>query len=1429
MTSGSYFDGKEVPIISNDAVMWLNVGVPSTSIIQPSPDFHTPPINDASSMCIIRNHDESPIYFIWRINKKRPNILELVQFGSFAEFPRVGLRIQFASALCPFASLCKNQSESASVMPYMLYTLSVEGVAYLIRLNNLTNYGWCSFFPTTDVVELNMRSYGDGSITAIAATTGFLVIGKEDGSLSCFRLGSLDSTSPGMAIKENSTNDPATAVKELVCLEIRGRTHLLVLHSNGDLQVWDLLSSTRFYDGLLERAIPEGKSPIIFLNVDGEIISIYALYFCPQRCNDCRSERSELRISVEEGGVIDVKLSPDKIWILKKDTLIPYNLSGPCKIRSDIIISEHEQCFGLQELVVAEQLFQSSEHDADNLFRLAHSLYPSAKEQIATHVSSVFMCRLYLPGIFHSSVLRATLRDLNKHFTNSEFHSLSADGIRKEIMSLIEQQGASRSPHSLLYRWKNFYSRYMYHWCHENAPCALLLDSSTGAIGLIRKSSISLMRSLEDIELLSLGSFNGFGEMASRSITQEMLFEVLRCTRVLSQQLGNGAADFIYESFFSEPSPEDIVGRLVKVLETGYTSSGRGLHVSDLSVDSAWEDKRRDHNTHRRFSMKTLLSLCGLCQKAKTWGNIITVIKLYLDFLVAQKIDHNSDSEAGFDVRTCITVQVTSQVAKVTFDSAVDILLLLKYMVKLGGQINMHPDDVSRIQIELFPLLQKIITEWHIIYFLGTTPCESRAIEDSSSQLSLLRINSSSNRRSWNEKLGKFDFTLAFLLILDRQKSFQGQNGVNLGHLPSSSSFNAPLRNFSSWIVWGTSEEGPSSFTTRSTMLALILLKHGQFDAVEHLLGTVNHNLLKEKFSHGIQGVNNEWCTILHLLGCCFVAQANREASQTSTQKKVEEAISCFFRVAALHGASRSLQNLSNESGLPHLAISDHVSPGAWKLHYYQRAMTIFEQYNISAGACQFALAALEQIDVVLGLDNIYSRADFLNEDPNLIKGRLWASVFKFYLDLKNYHGAYCAMISNPDEESKYSCLRRFINVLFEHRAVKILRDGSFPFVGLVEKVEQELALKAKCSDVTVTPHPLKVLYAFASHRGNWRKAASYMYLYSTRLKSETAERDPEFRLFALQERLNCLSATINALHLTNCAWINISHPDANDDTSTQKPDSCMDIEKLENEFLLTSAEHFLSKEKIEWTFTGIERPPPNLIDLLVQSNLYDMVFTVILKFYSGSALKRELERVLTAMSQKCCPSRNDTGKHGLLLPSKDKVASAAQHSKRKDQWDALKKYIEKYKPFHPRLPVIVAETLLCADNLIQLPLWLVEMVKTTQDTSGMAGSESSPASLFQLYVDYGRYAEATNLLLHYIEAFTSLGPAGTIHMEETFALWFPYTTIERLWFILGELIKSGHKVAQCEEQKSVLKAALRKYFRQLNLDPDAVLSFATS
>ncbi|XP_076919952.1 nuclear pore complex protein NUP160-like [Bidens hawaiensis] len=1472
----SCLGGMEVPVIGSDSVKWFNVSVVSSS----SDSIVIAPLltEDAASSCC--NIGDPPTYFIWRINKSCSNVLEIVQFCSFADFPRVGLRIQFPTALSPYAYICKNELSTTSRNPYMLYALTVTGLAYLIRLTDITCYETCSVLPPNEVVELNLIDYCDyGAITAIAATNGCLVVGGQDGSVGCFRLGMHDSSAPGFLheLRDDSSfgrlwslmsRRTVAAVKDLVCLDIHGRKLLFVLHLDGVLRVWDLLSCSKLLSYTMNASTSEGARftnlwagettndtnlvPLAVLlkpdsEVDGEMISLYNLHLNIGGKTNFSIEPSTMNISIEEGVIIDVKVSSNKIWVLKEDGLVVHNVLGLNESR------EFEQCFGLQESFVAEQLFQSSEHAADDLFWLAHSLYPSTKEQIAPRVTSIFLRMLFLPDIYHNSVIRATLQDHNKHFTDSEFHSLTADAMKKEIISVIEHEGVSRSPLSLIYCWKNFCSHYIDNWCNKNGPCGLLLDSSTGAIGIIRKSSVSLLRCLEDIELLAFGCFDELGEVAnskinlSNNLEQEVLFEVLRCTNSLSQQLGKGVPALFYQSFFSQPSisPEEVVGSFLKVLESRGTSSAEAaLHVSELGVDAAWDKGIGDHKFLRKFSTEIFLSLHGLYRKAVTWDKVVDVILKYLNFLVPQKLENKSDCKAVLDIGTCITVQVTSQVAKVMFESALDILLMLSYMMKLSGQINMTPEDVSRVQLELFPLIQEIITEWHIIHFFGTTPCESPTMEDFSSQLSLLQIDNSANRRSWNDKLGKCDFTLAFILLLDQQNTFE-EGGVVSRHLPNPNSLIVPVHNFTSWIVWGRSDES-SSFSTHSIRLALILLKHGQFDAVEHLLTMVNQNILKEKISSSIQGVNNEWCILLHLLGCCILAQAHRKAPRTSTEKKVSEAISCFFRAASLHEASKSLQNLSSEYGLPHIGFPDHASPGAWKLHYYQWAMQIFEQYNMSAGACSFALAALEQVDEVLGL----------SESPITTKGRLWANVFKFTLDLNYYHDAYCAIISNPDEESKYICLRRFIIVLYERGAIKILCDGQLPFIGLAEKVEQELAWKAERSHVSIKPNPYKLLYSFEMHQNNWRKAASYMYLHSAQLKHEAALEDCQLRSLVLQERLNCLSATINALHLVrpSSAWINpllegkpiqnpskkarITMPDqeADDHLLSQKLDTCMDIEKLENEFVLTSAEYFLSLANVEWTFNGIEKPSPNLVELLVHLNLYDMVFTVILKFFKGSALKRELERVFIAMSLKCCPNREISKKHNALLltSSKDEVIhdsiDTAHQSKGNDQWEALEQYIEKCKCFHPRLPVIVAETLLCADQLIELPIWLVQMFKGTLNGRwGMSGSESSPASLFQLYVDYGRYPEATNLLLHYIESLASLRPGDVIRRKKTCAVWFPYTTIERLWCKLGDLISSGHMVDQCEKLRSLLHVALVKHFKQLNIDSDDVMSSATS
>ena len=55
------------------------------------------------------------------------------------------------------------------------------------------------------------------------------------------------------------------------------------------------------------------------------------------------------------------------------------------------------------------------------------------------------------------------------------------------------------------------------------------------------------------------------------------------------------------------------------------------------------------------------------------------------------------------------------------------------------------------------------------------------------------------------------------------------------------------------------------------------------------------------------------------------------------------------------------------------------------------------------------------------------------------------------------------------------------------------------------------------------------------------------------------------------------------------------------------------------------------------------------------------------------------------------------------------------------------------------------------------LPFAFFETNKAGNKISwGMSGKEADPAALFRLYINYGRHAEATNLLVEYLESFAS-------------------------------------------------------------------------
>ncbi|CAD6248222.1 unnamed protein product [Miscanthus lutarioriparius] len=475
-------------------------------------------------------------------------------------------------------------------------------------------------------------------------------------------------------------------------------------------------------------------------------------------------------------------------------------------------------------------------------------------------------------------------------------------------------------------------------------------------------------------------------------------------------------------------------------------------------------------------------------------------------------------------------------------------------------------------------------------------------------------------------------------------------------------------------------------------------------------------------------------------------------------------------RAASGYEAPKALQNFSLETGFQVSGESRSIS--LWRLNYYEWAMQIFEQHSMSEGACQFALAALELVDIIDGLDNGIE-AEGLPETAAMIKGRLWANVFKYSLDLKHFRDAYCAIVSNPDDDSKYICLRRFIIVLCDLGETKVLCNGEIPFTNLVEKVEQELFWKAERSDLSSRPNLYKVLYSFEAHRNKWRKAAAYMYRYYIRLNREA------------DDQISPSKRPRNLL-MENSAF--------GTDSELSRLQFCVDIEILEKEYILTEAQYMLSTLKSIFDFSE-SQSIESLMDILINEKLYDLAFTIVLKFWKESGMKKQLECVFSVIAQQCCPNRADNkSRRSLtdsqqvpLLPSSEndaweinnKSIPVTQQLQGSNHWETLELYLDKYKDLHPRLPVIVAETLLYTDPEIELPLWLVQMFKR---------------------------------------------PADLLHRKKMSAAWFPYTAVERLWCQLGDMQRAGHSVDQCDRLKKLLHGALMSHLQQVVVDSGDVL-----
>ncbi|TPX56544.1 hypothetical protein SpCBS45565_g08385 [Spizellomyces sp. 'palustris'] len=415
-------------------------------------------------------------------------------------------------------------------------------------------------------------------------------------------------------------------------------------------------------------------------------------------------------------------------------------------------------------------------------------------------------------------------------------------------------------------------------------------------------------------------------------------------------------------------------------------------------------------------------------------------------------------------------------------------------------------------------------------------------------------------------------------------------------------------------------------------------------------------------------------------------------------------------------------------------------------------------------------------------------------------------AIFMYSLDLKSWQDAHKSVLTMPDRATRLVWLKSFVSALAENNCIDELCNG-LTFNGLIEEVEYELIAKTRVTSIErgvkeTGPNWHRILYTFYISRGDYRNAASTMYIYAHRLNrlSEGLHGTGVSMHKVLVEQARSYLAAVTALSMVpeDFCWLVAPERDGElgaervrkrrRDESDQRRRHCMSIIQLPDlrkESALAHAKLHLHSPDLDQVSVGLPYPEDALV-LYVEREMYEEAFTL------GRLFELDLTRVFESLVEGCVWM--DRGATGGISASDTTVSS--DHA-----WDALKKYLDRHDGeetgFKYRKAVI--DRALFCDREVKLPLWLTRVYKT-----------QFPDDLIRIYLKHDLGDQAAKFTIQYIQE--QQHPRPTHH---TFTRWLPYTLIDR---IISDLQQRNDK-----RDQDVLDA-LTQYFGFVGAESEEVL-----
>eukprot|EP00850_Spirogloea_muscicola_P023472 SM000359S13458 [mRNA] locus=s359:29334:32010:- [translate_table: standard] len=246
--------------------------------------------------------------------------------------------------------------------------------------------------------------------------------------------------------------------------------------------------------------------------------------------------------------------------------------------------------------------------------------------------------------------------------------------------------------------------------------------------------------------------------------------------------------------------------------------------------------------------------------------------------------------------------------------------------------------------------------------------------------------------------------------------------------------------------------------------------------------------------------------------------------------------------------------------------------------------------------------------------------------------------------------------------------------------------------------------------------------------------------------------------------------------------------------------------------------------EEDEPAAIGRQGPPEEVLWQLTQACFYTEALSLACLFFAGSALHRQLERVMEAMACECCRqelrgpvlprprggTRNaihvglhDAHSHlatSQAKPGNSPLFKQAHLDGRRSEGQALEKFFRG----HAKLRETVARAILSVSEEIQLPLWLIRLFKN--NVPGGPGPDL--ACLLRIYLDYGLVDAALILAIDCLLGEDGRQVGDVLQRKRMGASWLPYMLLDRLRMHL-----------QGKDSLQLLEAALATYVSQVQED----------